>query len=60
VKTADAIWTSINLANLHKNILPTRQRADLILRKGDDHRIRDVYLRGERVDREGLKRRWSQ
>ncbi len=45
VKTADAIWTSINLANLHKNILPTRQRADLILRKGDDHRIRDVYLR---------------
>ena len=45
VKTADAIWTSINLANLHKNILPTRQRADLILRKGDDHRIREVYLR---------------
>ncbi|MEQ8266186.1 MAG: type I pantothenate kinase [Parvibaculum sp.] len=45
VATADAIWTSINLANLHKNILPTRQRADLILRKGDDHRIRDVFLR---------------
>jgi len=45
VETADAIWTSINLANLHKNILPTRQRADLILRKGDDHRIREVYLR---------------
>ncbi|WP_293337372.1 type I pantothenate kinase [Parvibaculum sp.] len=45
IETADAIWTSINLANLHKNILPTRQRADLILRKGDDHRIRDVYLR---------------
>ncbi|MBC7101969.1 MAG: type I pantothenate kinase [Parvibaculum sp.] len=44
-QTADAIWTSINLANLHKNILPTRQRADLILRKGDDHRIREVYLR---------------
>lgn len=45
VETADAIWTSINLANLRKNILPTRQRADLILRKGDDHRIRDVLLR---------------
>ncbi|MGB5092171.1 MAG: type I pantothenate kinase [Parvibaculum sp.] len=45
VRTADTIWTSINLANLHKNILPTRQRADLILRKGDDHRIRDVFLR---------------
>lgn len=45
IETADQIWTSINLANLHKNVLPTRQRADLILRKGDDHRIRDVYLR---------------
>lgn len=45
VETADSIWTSINLANLHRNVLPTRQRADLILRKGDDHRIRDVYLR---------------
>ncbi len=43
--TADAIWTSINLANLRKNILPTRQRAQAILRKGDDHRIRDVALR---------------
>jgi type I pantothenate kinase len=45
VATADAIWTSINLANLRKNILPTRQRAQAILRKGDDHRIRDVALR---------------
>lgn len=45
VQTADSIWTSINLANLRKNILPTRQRAQLILRKGDDHRIRDVALR---------------
>ena len=43
--TATTIWTSINQANLHKNILPTRQRADAILRKGDDHRIRDVFLR---------------
>jgi type I pantothenate kinase len=45
VATADAIWTSINLANLRKNILPTRQRAQAILRKGADHRIRDVALR---------------
>lgn len=45
VSTADSIWTSINLLNLSKNIAPTRQRADLILRKGDDHRIRDVALR---------------
>lgn len=45
VDVADGIWTSINLANLHQNILPTRQRADLILRKGKDHSISDIYLR---------------
>ena len=42
---ATSIWTSINLANFHKNILPTRERADLVLRKGKDHAIRDVFLR---------------
>ncbi len=44
-ETALSIWTSINLANLHKNILPTRERADLVLCKGKDHAIRDVFLR---------------
>ena len=44
-RTADQIWTSINLANLHANILPTKQRADLILRKGSDHAIKEVLLR---------------
>jgi len=43
--TATAIWTSINERNLLDNILPTRERADLILRKGPDHRIRQVDLR---------------
>ena len=33
IETATSIWTRINLVNLHENILPTRQRADLILRK---------------------------
>lgn len=42
---ADTIWTAINLPNLHLNILPTRTRADLILRKGADHAINDVWLR---------------
>src|SRR6266699_2232013 len=37
--TATSIWTRINLVNLHENILPTRQRADLILRKGASHYI---------------------
>jgi len=39
------IWRRINLPNLHRNILPTRPRADLILRKGPDHRIEEVALR---------------
>jgi type I pantothenate kinase len=43
--TATAIWSSINLVNLHENILPTRQRADLILKKGESHRVEEVALR---------------
>jgi type I pantothenate kinase len=39
------IWRSINEKNLYENILPTRQRARLILRKGPDHRIENVALR---------------
>jgi type I pantothenate kinase len=45
VATATSIWERINLMNLHENILPTRQRADLILRKGESHRIEEVALR---------------
>ena len=43
--TALSIWRSINLVNLQENILPTRQRADLILRKGTDHAVETVALR---------------
>jgi type I pantothenate kinase len=39
------IWTTINKVNLEENILPTRQRARLILRKGASHRIESVALR---------------
>ncbi|MBL4646803.1 MAG: type I pantothenate kinase [Rhizobiales bacterium] len=42
---ADDIWNRINGPNLHENILPTRQRADLILRKGANHLIDQVALR---------------
>jgi type I pantothenate kinase len=45
VETATSIWTRINLVNLHENILPTRQRADLILKKGESHLIEEVALR---------------
>jgi type I pantothenate kinase len=43
--TAETLWRGINLVNLRENILPTRQRASLILRKGDSHRIEEVALR---------------
>ncbi|ODN68376.1 type I pantothenate kinase [Methylobrevis pamukkalensis] len=42
---ATGLWERINLVNLKDNILPTRPRADLILRKGADHHIEQVMLR---------------
>ncbi len=39
------IWRAINLLNLKENILPTRERADLILRKGKGHAAEAVLLR---------------
>jgi type I pantothenate kinase len=44
-ETGLSIWRAINLVNLRENILPTRQRADLILRKGQDHAVETVALR---------------
>jgi type I pantothenate kinase len=43
--TAGLIWDTINGPNLAENILPTRSRADLILRKGRDHLVDHVRLR---------------
>jgi type I pantothenate kinase len=45
VEMATSIWSRINLVNLHENILPTRQRADLILRKNESHLVEEVALR---------------
>jgi type I pantothenate kinase len=45
IATATDIWTRINLVNLHENILPTRLRADLILKKGESHGVDAVALR---------------
>jgi type I pantothenate kinase len=39
------VWRTINLPNLLDNVLPTRGRADLILKKGKSHLIEDVQLR---------------
>jgi type I pantothenate kinase len=45
VETATSIWTRINRLNLRENILPTRQRADLILKKVESHLVEEVALR---------------
>jgi type I pantothenate kinase len=42
---AEGLWANINLRNLRENILPTRPRADLILRKAEHHRVEEVALR---------------
>ena len=39
------LWHTINLVNLRENIENTRQRADLILHKADDHAIEQILLR---------------
>ena len=45
VETATSIWERINLINLRENILPTRQRAHLILKKAANHLVQEVALR---------------
>jgi type I pantothenate kinase len=45
VAQARAIWNAINGPNLAQNILPTRARASLVLRKGSDHTVSTVLLR---------------
>jgi type I pantothenate kinase len=45
IATATSIWNRINLVNLYESILPTRQRADLILSKRENHQVGEVALR---------------
>ena len=45
IEMARSIWTRINGVNLSENIMPTRNRASLVVRKGEDHRVSDVRLR---------------
>ena len=44
-ETAERIWTEINLVNLKQNIEGTRERADVVLRKGPRHAVEEVRLR---------------
>jgi type I pantothenate kinase len=45
IHTARRIWAEINLVNLQENILPTRERAHLILEKAPNHGVETVRLR---------------
>ena len=45
IQTATDIWNNINGLNLRENILPTRERANLILTKGANHVVEWVKLR---------------
>ena len=44
-RLARGYWSEINEPNLLENVLPTRSRADLVLRKGADHTVNTVLLR---------------
>ncbi len=45
VEIATQLWTEINGLNLRENILPTRERASLILTKSTGHAVDNVRLR---------------
>ncbi len=45
VQAATRLWDTINGPNLVQNVLPTRSRATLVLRKDRDHSVRYVRLR---------------
>lgn len=39
------VWERINLVNLVANVAPTRERAQVVMQKGPDHRVQEVWLR---------------
>lgn len=42
---AETTWTTVNVPNIETFIAPTRERADVVLEKGDAHTIVDVRVR---------------
>lgn len=44
-ETARSIWQEINGKNLEQNILPTKERASMILQKGANHAVETILLR---------------
>lgn len=45
IEMATQIWQEINAKNLHENILPSKGRAQLILKKGVNHQVQQLLLR---------------
>ncbi|KXT78697.1 type I pantothenate kinase [Streptococcus sp. DD13] len=45
LEMAHQTWKAVNLVNLEKYIEPTRNRADIILHKGNRHQIDKIYLK---------------
>lgn len=45
IDKAKDIWRTINGVNLQENILPTKGRAQLVLKKGANHLVEEVWLR---------------
>ncbi|MGL5291588.1 MAG: type I pantothenate kinase [Vibrionaceae bacterium] len=45
IAIASSIWDEINGKNLQDNILPTRERAQLIIEKGEQHLIKHLRMR---------------
>ena len=45
MQIAHNAWDRINVVNLRENILPTRERARLVLVKGEDHVVEEIRLR---------------
>ncbi|GAA3550868.1 type I pantothenate kinase [Zobellella aerophila] len=45
VTVASRIWQEINYKNLKQNILPTKDRAELILTKGRAHGVEQIWLK---------------
>ncbi|SDQ11081.1 pantothenate kinase [Streptococcus equinus] len=45
IEFAKMVWKTVNLVNLEKYIEPTRNRAELILHKTNNHRIDQIYLK---------------
>lgn len=45
IQTARQVWKNVNLKNLEEYILPTRNRADIILHKTTQHQVDKIFLR---------------